>query len=96
MVRMDQLLCIKEATNSNVYTWKSEAKAHGQTKTLVLSLKQYHVCYYRLYEMGTTRVIVGLQGLHLSDAFRCSNVSSSVGLKSFCPWYFKLGETQKK
>ena len=35
--------------------------------------------------------MVGLQELHLSDAYRCSNVSSSVGLKSFCPWCFKLG-----
>ena len=36
--------------------------------------------------------MVGLQGLHLSDAFRCSNMSSSVGLKSFCPQCFKLGD----
>ena len=38
-----------------------------------------------------TRAMVGLQGPHLSDAFICSNMSSSVGLKSFCPWCFKLG-----
>ena len=36
------------------------------------------------------RAMVGLQGQHTSDAFQCSNVSSSVGLKSFCPWCFKL------
>ena len=36
------------------------------------------------------RAMVGLQGLHLSDAFRCSNVSCNVGLKSFCPWCFRL------
>ena len=35
--------------------------------------------------------MVGLQGLHSGDAFRCSNVSSSVGLKSICLWCFKLG-----
>ena len=35
--------------------------------------------------------MVGFQGLHLDDAFRCSNISYSVGLKSFCPWCFKLG-----
>ena len=52
-------------------------------------LKQYHACYYWLYEKGTTRAMVGLQGLHLSDVFRHSNISSSVGLKSFCPWCFK-------
>ena len=57
-------------------------------KALVLSLKQYHACYYLLYEKGVTRPMVGLQGLHSGDAFRCSNISSSVGLKSFC---FKLG-----
>ena len=39
--------------------------------------------------------MVGLQGLHKSDAFRCPNVSASVGLKSFCPWCWKLGGTPK-
>ena len=43
------------------------------------------------YEKGTTRVMVGLQGLHTSNALCCSNVSTSVGLKSFCPWCFKPG-----
>ena len=38
-----------------------------------------------------TMAMVGLQGIHSGDAFRCSNVSSSLGLKSFCPWCFKLG-----
>ena len=27
--------------------------------------------------------MVGLQGLHMSDTFQCSNVSASVGRKSF-------------
>ena len=35
--------------------------------------------------------MVDLQGLHMSDAFWSSNVSISVGLKSFYPWCFKLG-----
>ena len=36
--------------------------------------------------------MVSLQGLHTSNAFRCSNVSVSAwGLKSFCPWCLKLG-----
>ena len=91
MVRTDQLLHIAEAINSKIYTWESEAEAHGQTKTLVLSLKQYHAHYYWLYKKGTTRAMVGLQGLHLGDAFRCSNTSFSVGLKSFWPWCFKFG-----
>ena len=90
-VRMDQLLHIAEATNSKVYTHESEAEAHDWVKALALSLKQYHTHYYQLYKKGTTRTIVGLQGLHSVDAFRCSNISSSVGLKSFCPWCFKLG-----
>ena len=35
--------------------------------------------------------MVGLQGLHTNDTSQCSNVSSSVGLKLFFPWCFKLG-----
>ena len=79
------------ATDSQIYTRDSEAKAHCWAKTLVLLLKQCHACYYCFYEKGMTRAMVGLQGLHLSDAFRCYSMSSSVGLKSFCPWCFKLG-----
>ena len=60
-------------------------------KTLVLLLKQYLTHYYHFYEKGMTRAMVGLQGLHLSNTFRCFNISSSVGLKSFCFWCFKLG-----
>ena len=91
-VRMDQLLCIAEATNSEVYTWESEAEAHGWTKALALSLKQYHAHYYRVYKKGTIRAMVGLQGLHSGNIFRCSNVSSSVVLKWVCLWCFKLGK----
>ena len=91
MVRIDQMLCIAVANDSQIYTRDSEAKAHGLSKTVVLLLKQYHAPYYGFYEMGMTRAMVGLQGLHLSDAFRHSNIFSSVGLKSFCPWCFKLG-----
>ena len=69
MVKTDQLLCIAEATGSKIYTRESEAETDGRTRTLVLSLKQYHVHYYQLYEKGTMRVIVGLQELHTSDAF---------------------------
>ena len=70
---------------------ESEAETHGKAKTLVLLLKQYHSHYYWFYEKGTTRAMVGLQGLHTCDTFWCTNVSSSVGLKSFCPWCFRLG-----
>ena len=94
-VRTDQLFCIAAATNSQIYTRDMKAKAHGQAKTLVLSLKQYHAYYYHFHEKGMTRAMVVLQGLHSSDTFRCSNVSFSVGLKSFCPWYFKLGGNTK-
>ena len=34
--------------------------------------------------------MVDFQGLHLSKAFRCSNMSSSMGLNLFCSWCFKL------
>ena len=44
VVRTDQLLHIAEATNSKVFAWKSEAKAHGQMKALVLSLKLLRIC----------------------------------------------------
>ena len=91
MVRTDQLLHIIEGTGSKIYARDLEAKTHGKAKTLVLSLKQYHTHYYQFYEKGMTRVMVGLQGLHKSDAFQWSNVSASVGLKLFCPWCFKLG-----
>ena len=50
--RIDQLLHIAEATGSKIYTRESEAKAHSQAKALVLSLKQYHACYYRFYKKG--------------------------------------------
>ena len=91
MTRVDQLLCIDKATGSQIHNKKSEAEAHSQARALVLSLKQYHAHFYRFYEKGTSRAMVGLQGLHKSDAFWHSNVSVRVGLKSFCPWYFKLG-----
>ena len=85
------LLHIAKATGSKIYTRDSESKVHGWAKTLVLSLKQYHAHYNCFYKKEMTRAMVGLQGLHSSDAFRCSNMSSSVGLKPFCPWCFKLG-----
>ena len=96
MVRTDQLLHIAAATDSHIYTRDSEAETHGQAKTLVLSLKQYHTHYYYFYKKVMTRSMVDLQGLHLNDAFSCSNVSSSLGLKSFCPWCFKLGATLRQ
>ena len=95
MVRTDQLLCIAKATGSKIYTRESEAETHGRVKNLVLSLKQYHAHYYQFYEKATTRATVGLQGLHTSDAFWCSNVSASVGLISFCLWYFMLGDNME-
>ena len=92
MFRTDQLLCINEATGFKFNTRDSEAKTHGRTRTLVLALKQYHAHYYQFNEKGMTRAMVGLQGLHVSDAFECSNVYASVGLKSFCPWCLKWGQ----
>ena len=96
MVSTSQLLHIAEANNLKIYPVELEATAHGWMKTLVLSLKQYHALYYRLYEKGMTRAMVGLQGLHSSNAFRCSNVSSSVGLKSFCPGVSSWGATLRQ
>ena len=93
--RTNQLLHIAEAMGSQIYTRESEAEAQDLSKVLVLSLKQFHAHYYRLYEKGTTRAMVGLQGLHSSDTSWHLNVSASVGLKSFCPWCYKLeGNTE--
>ena len=89
--RTDQLLNIAEATCSKIYTRESVAVAWGPAKALVLSLKQFHTHYYRLYKKVTTRTMVGLQGLHLSDAFWHPNLSASMDLKSFCPLCFKFG-----
>ena len=89
--RTNQLLHIAEATGSKIYNRESEAETQGLTKALVLSLKQFHAHYYRLYQKGTTRAMEGLQGLHSSDTFQHLNVLVSVGLKSFCPWCYKFG-----
>ena len=91
MVRTNQLLHTTEATGSKVYPQESEVKTEGRTIKLVLSLKQFHTQFYCFYDKGSTRAMVCLQGLHLSDMFQCSNVVTSLGLKSYCPWCFKLG-----
>ena len=46
IIRTEQLLLIKEATHSKVYTHESEAEVHGQKKTLMQSLKQLHAHFY--------------------------------------------------
>ena len=90
-LRTEQQLHITEATSSKIHTRESEAKTHERVRNMELLLKQYHTHHYWFYEKGMTRVIVGLQRLHFSDVFWCSNVTASVGLKSFCPWWFKFG-----
>ena len=90
-IRTDQLLCIAKATGSKIHTRELEAETIGRLRTVVLSLKQYHTQYYCFYEKGKMKAMIGLQRLHTSDAFQYSNMSSSVGLKLFCPWCFKLG-----
>ena len=88
--RTDQLVRIAEATGSKIYTRESEMRAISSAKVLVLSLKQFCACFYRLCTKGTTKAMVGFQGLHSSDAFQHPNVLASVGLMSFCPWCFKF------
>ena len=90
MTRTDQLVCNAKATGSKIYTKESEAETHSLTKALVF-LKQPHIHFCRLYEEGTTRAMVGLQGLHSSDASQHSNILASMGLNSFCLWCFKFG-----
>ena len=95
MTRTDQLLCIAEATSCKIYTRESEVGTHGSAKALVLSLKQFHAHFCRLYEKGTTRAMVVLHVLHSSNAFQLPNMSASVGLKLFWPWCFKFrGNTE--
>ena len=86
----------KRPPTLKVYTWELEAEVHGWKKPLVQSLKQFHACFYSLYEKGMIWAIVSFQGLHTSDAFRCPNISASVTLKSFWPWCLKLGGTPKQ
>ena len=81
MVRTNQMLQIKEATHSKIHPNESEAEVHRRKKTIVQSVKQFHACFYRLYEKGMTHAMVSLQGLHLGDAFRHPDISASVGLK---------------
>ena len=69
MVRTDELLCITEAIGTEIHTRELEAETYGRVRNLVLSPKQYLTHHYCFYEKGTTRAIVGLQGLHLSNAF---------------------------
>ena len=93
--RADQLFHIKEATHSKIHTWESETGVQGMKKIIVQLLKQFHACFYQLYEKGMANAMVGLQGLHWGNAFRCPNVSASMGLKSFYPWCLKLGRNTK-
>ena len=86
--RTDQLICIAKATGSK--STPGSQGAQGSAKALVLSLKQSHAHYYRLYKKGVIQGY-GLQGLHSSDAFWHLNVLTSVGLKSFCPWCLIFG-----
>ena len=92
-VRTDQLLHTVEATGSKVHQWEVEAGTDGRTKKLVQLLKQCHTQVYHFYKKGSTRPMIGLHGLHSNNAFQHSNMAASIGLKSFCPWCFKLGET---
>ena len=93
--RIDQLIHKAKATGSKIYTRESEAEAQGSGKALVLPLKQFHAHYYRHYKKGTTRAMVDLQGLHLSDAFQCLNMLASMSLRSYCPWHLKFwGNTE--
>ena len=91
MDRTRQLLQIKEAMYLKIHPCESEAGILGRKKTLVQSLKQYYAYFYWLYIKNTTCDMVSLQGLHSGEAFRCPSVSTSMGLKAFCPCCLKLG-----
>ena len=91
-VQTDQLFWFKEATDmKNIHPREHEVDVYGKEKTLVHLLNQFHAHFYWLYEKGMTCAMVGLQGPHSGEALRHPNISSGVGLQSFCPWCFKLG-----
>ena len=69
MVRTDQLLQMMEATGSKVHQQGSKAETDGRAKKFVQSLKQHHAQFYCFYEKGSTRAMIGLQGLHSNDVF---------------------------
>ena len=58
--RTNQFIHIAKATGSKIYTRESEGGAQGLAKALVLSLKQCHAQYYRLYGKGPIKAMVGL------------------------------------
>ena len=92
MVCTDELFQIKVAINvRNIYPQEHKVDFDGREKALVQLLKQFHACYYQLYEKGMTHAMMGLQGLHSSDTHKCPHISAGVGLNSFCPWCLKLG-----
>ena len=55
----------------DIHPREHEADVHGKEKMLVQLLKQFHTCFYQLYEKGMICVMVGLQELNLGDALRC-------------------------
>ena len=69
-VRTDQLLWIKETTHLKIQIRKSEAQVHGQKKTLIQSLEQFHAHIYGVYEKVMTHAMVSLEGVHKSKTFR--------------------------
>ena len=81
MDRTEQLLQIKEAMDSKIYPGELKAGVQGRKKPHVQTLKQFHGRFYWLYEKGMTHAMVGLQGLHVGDAFRCPNGSARMELK---------------
>ena len=96
MVPIDELIWIKAATSArNIYPLEYKTNVNGRMKALVQSLKQFHTCYYQLYEKGLTHAMVGMQGLNLCNAPKCPSISVGVGLKSFFPWCLRLGGTQR-
>ena len=94
--RIDQLLPIKEATPSKIHTHEPETEVHGIKKTLVQSLKQFHVHFFWLYEKGMTHAMIDLQGLHSGDAFRHPNISAVLGWSHSDPGVLNYAKIMKQ
>ena len=84
----DQLLCIAKATDSQIYTKDLDAEAHGCVEDSGIVAETIQHPPLPFYEKGMTRAMIDLQEMHSSNTFRCSNVSSSVGLKIILPLVF--------
>ena len=74
-----------------IYPWEPEAEVQGKKRLWCIHGNSSLHISTSCTEKGTTHAMVSLQGIHLDDALWHPNISTGMGLKSFCPWCFTLG-----